>query len=178
MPTRKNQKVKQPFNVMSDNALGDGFKRYTEPNLHVFEETKPLADNLQPLNDVNRTVRLALESILIARKEVKAVIVMSTNEENTVAKLFTTSEKSHKDFLVGTLITITEQKGFVDEECYSFSIDPLVGHESIGEDGKERIKDYLNKQKDKAKALEVVVVYKDSVTTCGNLPLYIHYDFA
>lgn len=177
MPRKKPNKSVPPVNVLSDETLGAGFKRYVDPELFMYEKEAPFASGYAPVNDVNRTARLALESILFARKGVKAVIVLSAGETASKAALFTTSKKSLEAFTLGTLITITEQPEFGTSSMVEFEIDPLVGHDTIGEDDKQRIRKYIEKEKNRTQALEVAVVYKESITVCGHLPRYIHYDF-
>lgn len=176
MPNQNNKDM-PPLNVMADSALGAGFKRYVDPVLYVIDRSVPFASGYGPSNDVSRTARLALEATLLTGKEVKAVVVLSAGETSTKVCTFTTSKKSQEDFTLGTLIAITEQDAFGETDLIEFEIDPLIGHDSIGEDNKQRIRNYITKEKDRSRALEVAVVYKDSITVCGHLPRYIHYDF-
>lgn len=176
MPNQ-NKKDMPPLNVMSDSVLGAGFTRYVDPVLYVIEKSVDFASGYGPLNDVSRTARLALEATFFTGKEVKAVVVLSAGETSTKACTFTTAKKSQEDFTLGTLIAITEQETFGGMDLIEFEIDPLIGHDSIGEQDKQRIRNYITKEKDRSKALEVAVVYKDSITVCGHLPRYIHYDF-
>lgn len=174
----KKQKFEQPINVMSDEVLGTGFKPVKPPELVVVTREERLSSSHPPRNDVNRTVREALEHIIVSRREVRAVIVLATGETSTEARLFTTSKTNNDTFLLGTLITVTEQSEFGESSPLHFDIDPLIGQHAIGDDDKSRINQYLQKKKNAVSAIEVIVVYKDAVTVCGHLPRYIHYDFA
>lgn len=177
MPRKNRKQTLPPLNVLSDEKLGTGFKRYVDPDLFEFEKSVDFASGYGPSNDVSRTAKTALDKILLSGKGVKAVIVLSAGETSTRALMFTTSKKSLDEFAIGTLIAITEQEEFGTSETIEFEIDPLIGHDSIGEDDKQRIRKYITKETNRTKALEVAVVFKDSIAVCGHLPRYIHYDF-
>jgi len=174
----KKSKLKQPLNVMADDALGVGFTRRKKEKLYTMIEMRPRIEGFSHKNDVSRTVRQAFEAIFIDGREVKAVLVMTTKRDNdTRVILLSSDNKQPEKIIKGLFVAITEQIEFGDEEVLSFDIDPLVGHPTLEEEHLSDIKERINLEKKTATSIEVVVVYKETITVCGHLPRYIHYDF-
>lgn len=174
----KQKKLKQPINVMSDQVLGEGFVRKTVEPLYTVSRTRPRIKGFSHKNDVNRTVRQAFEAMFMTGKEVKAVLVIVTKQDDdSKVTLFSSDNTQPEKITSGLLVGITEQPEFGDEEELSFDIDPLIGHPTLEKSHLSDIKVKIVLERDTALAIEVVVVYKDTITVCGHVPRYIHYDF-